>query len=377
MHTLSSKPQNISAKPIEVSAFLSPNDLTISCYDSHKNSSFNSTPGEIRIPALTLIDDEIYAFFDVRPQPATAASGDVFNGKTLASDLPNPNQIYFCPINHPEIARPLREICPDMPKISSDAAVTFDQDSHELHIAFSSIPENSQIGYFDSRYAGERFTPGLLFGENLKNLHFRELSALYEILLAPDGNPLHPDALFATSGSSITWHGNALIPYVVRKNESTFIYVVHLRNGEIVAVSEAIFVTQDQLDETTLSIIDGKIFLNARAQGFAGRGAGVRYLSQSADGIHFSTPVAWHLPDPGCNAKQLGKFFIHPHSVNSRENGKILELTANELGNLSYLSRAEVGAGNFGYCDTVTINKSLYLLFERNAGLSLARFELK
>ncbi|WP_353065387.1 hypothetical protein [Arcanobacterium hippocoleae] len=175
--------------------------------------------GEIRIPAIAEINHTLYAFFDVRPKPKGSLNGNEFNGKTLASDLPNPNQIYYCPLTAPLHSQPLHTLCPQMPQISSDTAIAIDPFSGEIHIAFASIPENSQTGYFDSRYDGEHLLPGLLFGTDLNTLTYRPLTELYEILPAPDGEPLHPDAIFATSGSSITHNGAALLPYIARKGK--------------------------------------------------------------------------------------------------------------------------------------------------------------
>lgn len=49
--------------------------------------------GEARIPALVRLPDErLFLFYDERPAPASGTGAD-FNGLTMASDLPNPNQI--------------------------------------------------------------------------------------------------------------------------------------------------------------------------------------------------------------------------------------------------------------------------------------------
>lgn len=433
--------------------------------------------GEIRIPALAEISGQLFAFFEVRPQLPGALNGDVFTGKTLASDLPNPNQIFLTRIrtsanqhqhqHHPSgssntsakaeldtdleldtapvldtalyldterdtdpgldpdfTPRPLRTHCPEMPEISSDAAVAVDNIAGEIHIAFASTPKDSAIGYFDSCYDGPRLIPGLVFGPSLEQLQYRELSELYELLKSPEDTPLKPDALFATSGSSITWNGRALIPYVARKGNATFVYVVHLQAGEILAVSKPIFADEAQLDETTLAIADGKIWLNARVQGFLGRGAGVRFLAQSTDGIYFSQPLPWLLADPGCNAKQLGNMFIHPHSASARERGAIVRVPElSQLQNAARVGKAQArkaqantpqtsatqtsavqtnktqasavqtnqtraytpqantpqilatfGDTSFGYCDALHFAQQLYVLFEHDGGLALGTF---
>ncbi|XCB29279.1 sialidase family protein [Arcanobacterium hippocoleae] len=292
-----------------------------------------------------------------------------------------------------------------MPKISSDAAVAVNPKNGEIHIAFSTIPAHSKIGYFDSAYAGERLIPALLFGKNLHALDYRELTELYEILKDPGGKPLCPDAIFATSGSSIIWNGMALFPYVVRKANETFIYVVHLQDGAISAVSEPIYADNANLDETALAVFDGKIYLNSRVQGFAGVGAGIRYLAESSDGIHFSQPIPWYLADPGCNAKQIGNLFIHPHSISARENGAIIavptlnslsvdslsqtslsvdSISVNSLSSTSLPPKTvhespkilgQFPAGSFGYSDAAYFAGKLYVLYESNSGLCLAVFE--
>ena len=49
--------------------------------------------GEARIPALVRLPDErLFLLYDERPAPASGTGAD-FNGLTMASDLPNPNQI--------------------------------------------------------------------------------------------------------------------------------------------------------------------------------------------------------------------------------------------------------------------------------------------
>ena len=49
--------------------------------------------GEARIPALVRLSDErLFLLYDERPAPASGMGAD-FNGLTMASDLPNPNQI--------------------------------------------------------------------------------------------------------------------------------------------------------------------------------------------------------------------------------------------------------------------------------------------
>lgn len=328
--------------------------------------------GELRIPALLRMDDELVCLFDVRPRPLSGHGSD-FNGEVMASDLPNPNRIAFSRKNpgsndqggNDQGGNDLRgstwsapEYLPGTPAVSSDPCVGLiiesggGQASQEIVVGYASTSAN--VSYISSRSDGARLEPWLAWGPSLTNLKHRKLGELYDAFDA--------DAMFATSGSTVTFNGAVLLPYVVRSGDRTHIRVVHVRGGEILAMSEPNVADEVNLDETTLAIVDGKVILNSRVQGFEGRGAGVRYLAQSSDGISFSKPRPWRLDDPGCNAKQLGEFFIHPHSPTARERGAVLSMRSGD-------PLCELGDGEFGYSDAVWDDDGLLIVFERNSAL--------
>lgn len=82
--------------------------------------------GEARIPALVRLPDErLFLFYDERPAPASGTGAD-FNGLTMASDLPNPNQIRWMECDacgEWSDPHPLPE---GAPPVSSDACVGVD-----------------------------------------------------------------------------------------------------------------------------------------------------------------------------------------------------------------------------------------------------------
>jgi len=135
--------------------------------------------------------------------------------------------------------------------------------------------------------------------------------------------------------------------------------------GDVIAISDPITAPDANLDETTLALSNGRIIFNARVQGFEGRGAGVRYLAESSDGISFTEPRPWRFPDPGCNAKQLGNLFIHPHSHTDRANGTIVNTVTGETTTIS--------EGEFGYSDAIWDRDELVIIFERESALWEAR----
>lgn len=146
----------------------------------------------------------------------------------------------------------------------------------------------------------------------------------------------------------------------MRHGEKMSVRVAHLRNGELVTLSEPIAHSSYPIDETSLALDpDLGIILNARIQGFEGKGAGGRLISYSEDGVTFS-PLSYRaLPDPGCNAKALGELFIHPHSPNDRTNGAVVDMVS---GDVVY----RFDEGEFGYSDAIWHDGRLTVVAERN-----------
>ena len=246
-----------------------------------------------------------------------------------------------------------------LPAITSDACVGVDGDGF-LHLACAS--SDGRVGYMDSRADGDRLQAILAWGSSPEDLRVTDLTdELYRASGA--------DALFATSGSTVSFDGAVLIPYVVRVGEETHIRVVALRAGSIEWISDPLVGPEGVLlDETTLTVWDGRVVANCRLQGFEGRGAGGRYLAWG-DGRSWAGGQLWECEDPGCNAKQLADFFIHPHSLSSRRTGTVVRLTPPWEGNV----RAEVvlalGGGEFGYSDVCVCGDEVVVVFERERGL--------
>lgn len=311
--------------------------------------------GELRIPALLSLPGdsgtELYCVFDVRPRPATGKGSD-FTGEVMASDLPNPNRIAVSRCIAPD-QWTSPEFLPGTPAVSSDPCVGMVGD--EITIAYAST--TGDVSYISSRRHGPRLEPWIATATSLTALDHCRLDHLYDDLGA--------DALFATSGSTIALGNALLVPYVVRTPESMQVRVVHIAHGDVIAISDPITAPDANLDETTLALSNGRIIFNARVQGFEGRGAGVRYLAESSDGISFTEPRPWRIPDPGCNAKQLGNLFIHPHSHTDLANGTIVNTVTGETTTIS--------EGEFGYSDAIWDRDELVIIFERESALWEAR----
>ena len=321
--------------------------------------------GEARIPALaTLPSGRMILFYDERPAPASGKGSD-FNGLTMASDLPNPNRIRWVEgtlpaegANAPRWSTP-RDLPLSLPAITSDACVGIDGDGL-LHLACAST--QGQVGYMDSRADGERLQAILAWGSGPENLQARDIA---DELYSRTG----ADALFATSGSTVTWQGAVLLPYVVRVDDRTHVQVLAVRGGEIQWLSDPLVGSQGVLlDETTLALWDGRLVANCRLQGFEGRGSGARYLAWG-DGRTWQGGQLWECEDPGCNAKQLADFFIHPHSLSSRSAGTVVRLSPPWEGNVRAEALAALGGGEFGYSDVCVHGDEVVVVFERDRGL--------
>ncbi|WFN91170.1 sialidase family protein [Arcanobacterium wilhelmae] len=362
--------------------------------------------GELRIPALAVVGGRAHLFFDVRPAPASGSGAD-FIGTTLASDLPNPNWIAHmsAEISHqaaPQLSQFPSHECgvlsvddfsptffashplyrgkgrnklaklqgsevsaglwsdPEpvsMPApIASDAAVC--ATSRGIFLAYGST---ESVGYFESRAGGEQLEPWVAFGATPDVLEHRNISA--ELYAATGA-----DAIFATSGSTIEFAGRVLVPYVARWGERTGVVIVHFDGTRIAHIAEPITAPGVLLDETTLAVVGNEVWANFRVQGFAGRGSGVRFLARSRDGVRFSEPAPLELPDPGCNAKQLGELFLHPGSPSSRENGAIERIS--NAGGWRAERVLDLGDSPFGYCDAAWLPSGhLLVVFERDAAL--------
>ena len=328
--------------------------------------------GEARIPALaTLPSGRMILFYDERPAPASGKGSD-FNGLTMASDLPNPNRIRWVertfPTEGEEVPRwsSPRDLPLALPAITSDACVGIDGDGL-LHLSCAST--QGRVGYMDSRADAERLQAILAWGRGPENLQARDIT---DELYSRTG----ADALFATSGSTVTWQGAVLLPYVVRVGDRTHVQVVAVRGGEILWLSDPLVGPQGVLlDETTLALWDGRLVANCRLQGFEGRGSGARYFAWG-DGRTWQDGQLWECEDPGCNAKQLGDFFIHPHSLSSRSAGTVVRLSPPWEGNVRAEAVATLSGGEFGYSDVCVRGDEVVVVFERDRGLWDAVFSM-
>ena len=315
--------------------------------------------GEARIPALTVLPNgRILLFYDERPAPASGKGSD-FNGLTMASDLPNPNRIRWVERTAAGEWLAPRDLPATLPAITSDACVGVDGDGF-LHLACAS--SDGRVGYMDSRAGGDRLQAILAWGSSPEDLRVTDLT---DELYRESG----ADALFATSGSTVSFNGAVLIPYVVRVGEETRIQVVALRAGSIEWISDPLVGPEGVLlDETTLTVWDGRLVANCRLQGFEGRGAGGRFLAWG-DGRSWAGGQLWACEDPGCNAKAMGDLFVHPHSLSSRSAGTVVRLTPPWEGNVHAEAVAALDGGEFGYSDLCVCDDEVVIVFERDRGL--------
>ena len=315
--------------------------------------------GEARIPALaTLPSGRMILFYDERPAPASGNGSD-FNGLTMASDLPNPNKIRWMERTAAGEWLAPRDLPATLPAITSDACVGVDGDGF-LHLACAS--SDGRVGYMDSRAGGDRLQAILAWGSSPEDLRVTDLT---DELYRESG----ADALFATSGSTVSFNGAVLIPYVVRVGEETRIQVVALRAGSIEWISDPLVGPEGVLlDETTLTVWDGRVVANCRLQGFEGRGAGGRFLAWG-DGRSWAGGQLWECEDPGCNAKAMGDLFVHPHSLSSRSAGTVVRLTPPWEGNVHAEAVAALDGGEFGYSDLCVCDDEVVIVFERDRGL--------
>ena len=315
--------------------------------------------GEARIPGLvTLVDERTVLFFDERPAPASGTGSD-FNGLTMASDLPNPNRILWMvregagqwSVPHPLPA--------GGPSVSSDACVGVDGDGL-LHLAFAST--DGRVGYMDSRADGERLRAWWAWGSGPEDLAYVDMTdELYELTGA--------DALFATSGGTVSVDGAVALPYVVRVGDATHLRVVYARAGRLVGAADPLVGDGGVLlDETTLGVWDGRLVANCRIQGFEGRGSGARYLAWG-DGRTWEGGSLWELDDPGCNARMVRDLFVHPGRRDARTGGEILRVSAPWEGPVVSQAVASLGDGVFGYSDLTSAGDEALVVYERDRGL--------
>lgn len=315
--------------------------------------------GEARIPGLvTLADERTVLFFDERPAPASGMGSD-FNGLTMASDLPNPNQILWMlreGDGHWGEPHPLPA---GGPSVSSDACVGVDGDGR-MHLAFAST--DGRVGYMDSRADGERLRAWWAWGSGPEDLAYVDMTdELYELTGA--------DALFATSGGTVSVDGAVALPYVVRVGDVTHVRVVYVRAGRLVGAADPLVGDGGALlDETTLGVWDGRLVANCRIQGFEGRGSGARFLAWG-DGRTWEGACLWELDDPGCNARMIGDLFVHPGQRDARAGGEILRVSAPWEGPVGSQAVASFGDGVFGYSDLVSAGDEAVVVFERDRGL--------
>ena len=315
--------------------------------------------GEVRIPGLvTLADERTVLFFDERPAPASGTGSD-FNGLTMASDLPNPNQILWMlreGDGHWGEPHPLPA---GGPPVSSDACVGVDGEGL-LHLAFAST--DGRVGYMDSCADGERLRTWWAWGSGPDDLAYVDMTdELYELTGA--------DALFATSGGTVAHDGAVALPYVVRVGDATHVRVVYARAGRLVGAADPLVGDGGVLlDETTLSVWDGRLVANCRLQGFEGRGSGARYLAWG-DGRTWEGGCLWELDDPGCNARMVGDLFVHPGRRDARAGGEIVRLTPPWEGPVGSQAVSSFGDGVFGYSDLMSAGDEAVVVFERDRGL--------
>ena len=315
--------------------------------------------GEARIPGLvTLADERTVLFFDERPAPASGTGSD-FNGLTMASDLPNPNRILWMEREGAGRWSEPRPLPAGGPPVSSDACVGVDGDGF-MHLAFAST--DGRVGYMDSRADGERLRAWWAWGSGPENLAYVDMTdELYELTGA--------DALFATSGGTVALGGAVVLPYVVRVGDETHVRVVYARGGRLVGAAAPLVGDGGVLlDETTLSMWDGRLVANCRIQGFEGRGSGARYLAWG-DGHTWEGGCLWELDDPGCNARMIGSLLVHPGRRDARVGGEILRVSAPWEGEVRSEVVASFGRGAFGYSDATVDGDEAVVVFERDRGL--------
>ena len=315
--------------------------------------------GEARIPGLvTLADERTVLFFDERPAPASGTGSD-FNGLTMASDLPNPNRIRWMVREGAGRWTEPRPLPAGGPSISSDACVCVDGDGL-MHLAFAST--DGRVGYMDSRADRERLRAWWAWGSGPEDLAYADMTdELYELTGA--------DALFATSGGTVALGGAVALPYVVRVGDETHVRVVYARGGRLVGAAAPLVGDGGVLlDETTLSMWDGRLVANCRIQGFEGRGSGARYLAWG-DGHTWEGGCLWELDDPGCNARMIGSLLVHPGRRDARVGGEILRVSAPWEGEVRSEVVASFGRGAFGYSDATVDGDEAVVVFERDRGL--------
>ena len=315
--------------------------------------------GEARIPGLvTLADERTVLFFDERPAPASGTGSD-FNGLTMASDLPNPNRIRWMVREGAGRWTEPRPLPAGAPSISSDACVCVDGDGL-MHLAFAAT--DGCVGYMDSRADRERLRAWWAWGSGPEDLAYADMTdELYELTGA--------DALFATSGGTVALGGAVALPYVVRVGDETHVRVVYARGGRLVGAAAPLVGDGGVLlDETTLSMWDGRLVANCRIQGFEGRGSGARYLAWG-DGHTWEGGCLWELDDPGCNARMIGSLLVHPGRRDARVGGEILRVSAPWEGEVRSEVVASFGRGAFGYSDATVDGDEAVVVFERDRGL--------
>ena len=315
--------------------------------------------GEARIPGLvTLADERTVLLFDERPAPASGTGSD-FNGLTMASDLPNPNRILWMEREGAGQWSEPRPLSAGGPPVSSDACVGVDGDGL-MHLAFAST--DGRVGYMDSCADGERLRAWWAWGSGPQDLAYVDMTEeLYELTGA--------DALFATSGGTVALDGAVALPYVVRVGDETHVRVVYARAGRLVGAADPLVGDGGVLlDETTLSVWDGRLVANCRIQGFEGRGSGARYLAWG-DGRTWEDRRLWEVDDPGCNARMIGSLFVHPGRMDARACGEIVRLTPPWEGEVCAEVVASYGEGAFGYSDATVDGDEAVVVFERDRGL--------
>ena len=315
--------------------------------------------GEARIPGLvTLADERTVLFFDDRPAPASGTGSD-FNGLTMASDLPNPNRILWVEREGAGRWSEPHPLPAGGPPVSSDACVGVDGDGL-MHLAFASTA--GRVGYMDSSADGERLRAWWAWGSGPDDLAYVDMTdELYELTGA--------DAMFATSGGTVALDGAVALPYVVRVGDETHVRVVYARAGRLVGAADPLVGDGGVLlDETTLSVWDGRLVANCRIQGFEGRGSGARYLAWG-DSRTWEGGRLWELDDPGCNARMIGALFVHPGRMDARACGETVRLTPPWEGEVRAEVVASYGEGAFGYSDATVAGDEAVVVFERDRGL--------
>lgn len=301
-----------------------------------------------RIPSLMKRGEDLYLLCDARPHADPNLDWQSIGG-AMAEDLPNPNYLVLLQFDGERWSDPAR--LPGTPQACGDAATA----GGELAYAAS-----EEIGYFGSTFGGPRLEAWLAWGDDPLSLAHRRVGELYEELRA--------DAIFATSGSAEMLDDVAAFPYVVRRGDSVEIRLVHVRGGQVQAMSQAI-TAPAPLDETAVCLTQsGTVLLSSRIQGHGGR-----FEAESSNGITFTEPRHIDLPDPGCNACFAvagDTYFIHPHAP-KREAGTILRRRRD------YEVAHRLSPGEFGYSDAAWLGDDLIVVFEREGGLWMERVERK